>query len=156
MKNICFNKDLVVVDQPLRTKEEVILALADRLARQGCVHPTYHQAVLTREANFPTGLPTEPVGVAIPHADPEHCRVPAMAVARLASPVTFGLMGDESAVVDVSVVFLLALPAEKQVEFLSQLAALFQTPAELEQLLQLTAPEAIVDFIQAKVNLRLA
>lgn len=154
MSTIRFDEDLVVLDQPFETKEEVVTALAERLLQKGYVHPTYRDAVLTREQSFPTGLPTQPVGVAIPHADPEHCRIPALAVARLPHPVAWGLMGDETETVQISIVFLLALTAEKQVEFLSQLAALFQTPETLAQMLACTTPKRVVEFVQAKVNLQ--
>jgi len=155
LSTIRFDEDLVVLDQPFSTKEEVVSALAERLFQKGYVYPTYRDAVLTREQSFPTGLPTQPVGVAIPHADPEHCRTPALAVARLPEPVTWGLMGDESETVQISIVFLLALTADKQVEFLSQLAELFQTPETLAQMLKFTTAEEVVEFVQAKVNLHL-
>ncbi len=155
MSKIRFNEELVVAGQRFASKEEVILELASRLARQGCVESNFAEPVLRREADFPTGLPTSPVGVAIPHADPEHCKYPGLAVAVLTEPVKFGLMGTENDEVDVRIVFLLALPREKQVKFLSHLSALLTNPEAISALSQLTDPAAVAEFIYNSIDLSL-
>lgn len=156
MDSIRFDEQLVVIGQSFRSKEEVVHELASRLLGQGCVLPSYEEAVLRREASFPTGLPTEPICVAIPHADPEYCVHPALGLALLPEPVTFGLMGDEEATVEASVVFLLALKADKQLTFLTQLAALFQTPETLSALASITDPHEAAAFVKSKVDRQLA
>jgi len=155
VSNIRFNEDLVIAGQSFASKELVIAELAARLARQGCVDPDFAEPVLRREANFPTGLPTSPVGIAIPHADPEHCKVPGLAVAVLPRPVKFGLMGTESDEVDVHVVFLLALPREKHVNFLSRLSAFLSNPEAISALSQMQDAVTVAEFISAEVDLSL-
>jgi len=153
--SILFDSDMVVVGQPFPDPEAVIADLAGRLAARGCVGPGFLEAVKDRETRFPTGLPTQPVGVAIPHTDPEYCLRPGLAVAVLPQPVPWRAMGTEQDLVDVRVVFLLALPAQKHVNFLSQLVQLFQSPDALTQLISLSDPAAVADFVRCRVNLSL-
>lgn len=156
MSKIQFDTDLVVLGRDLPTKEAVIVELAARLLAKGFVTESYPQAVLNRESRFPTGLPTEPIAIAIPHADPEHCLVPALACAVLKEPVTFGLMGDDSATVSASIVLLLALSAEKQVQFLSHLSDLFSDGEALQQLHAMTSPADVVQFLGSRIDFHMA
>lgn len=71
---------------------QVLTALANRVVDGGFAQASLTSAVLTREASYPTGLPT-PIPAAIPHTDPEHVLQPGLAVASLPQPVDFGLMG---------------------------------------------------------------
>lgn len=67
-----FNESLVFLDYPVDSAEDFIRKMSSYLESEGMVLPTYVDAVLNREKVFPTGLPTIPFPVAIPHGDPEH------------------------------------------------------------------------------------
>jgi PTS system galactitol-specific IIA component len=120
--------------------------LVDMAARDACSAITLVQSANTleefaadacaRELTFPTGLPTLPFAVAIPHADPDHVNSSAVAVGCLRSPVKFSQMGtDGSAQLDVHVVFLLAIKErEKQVGIIQQLMTVVQSQALLAAL----------------------
>ncbi|MGE5483873.1 MAG: PTS sugar transporter subunit IIA [Ignavibacteriales bacterium] len=124
--------ELVVIGMKAGSKEEVLDRLASLLTEHGAVKPSYSGAVQERERKYPTGLPTQGVGVAIPHADPEHVLKPAIALATLASPVSFGLMGDASSSVEVGLVLMLALKdANGQLKTLQKLVEAFQVPGLL-------------------------
>lgn len=59
---------------------------------------------------FPTGLPTEPIGIAIPHTDAERVNRGASAVGVLPQPVVFTEMGcDDDSFVDVYAIVVLAI-----------------------------------------------
>lgn len=90
-------------------RTELLGRMADDLAERGYVAETFRDALLEREAAFPTGLPTQVLKVAIPHADPVHVRRPYISVARLARPVEFREMGSADGTVPAEIVFLLAL-----------------------------------------------
>ncbi len=95
------------------TKEEVLGDLANRLLVSGFVRDSFPQAVLDREVVFPTGLPTEPCGVAIPHTDSEHVVSNSIAVGLLIDPVEFVEMGSsDGKLVKIHLVMMLAI-AEK-------------------------------------------
>lgn len=89
--------------------EQIIRQLAQPLVAAGLVVPDFADHVLEREATYPTGLPTKPPCVAIPHTDHKHVRHNAIAVGILPEPVEFADMGGDPDPVPVRVIFLLAL-----------------------------------------------
>lgn len=126
--------DLVLVGLDAPDAEYAIRRLAERLAEHGCVRETFASAVLEREKQFPTGLPTS-IPVAIPHTDAVHCLRPAIAVGVLARPVVFGEMGNPEGSVNVRIIFLLSVPdPSQQVIWLQKLVDAFQRPGFLEAL----------------------
>lgn len=123
--------------------EDALRRIADLAVGAGHARPSFPDALVERERTYPTGLPTA-VAVAIPHADPSHVDEAGFAVATLARPVPFGVMGTADDRVDVDVVIaLLVTEAHAQVEVLTTLVELVQrdgwettlraarTPAEL-------------------------
>lgn len=153
MSNVQFDEELVLLNPECSDKESVIKALASVMARKGLVKGTFVDAVLERERKFPTGLPTKPVGVAIPHADPEHCIVPCLAVARLKEPVRFGLMGDSSSQVDVWMVFLLALTSgNEHMSFLCSLTDLFQNVSLMQELMGADDPNRVATLVKQSLK----
>jgi galactitol PTS system EIIA component len=128
-------RELISVRAHADSAEELLGSLAERLRAGGYVRASYREALLAREREHPTGLPVPGVGVAIPHADAEHVQQAAMAVATLQRPVTFGVMGDVEATVDVSVVFLLALDdAAGHLRALRQIVGFVQDAPRLRRL----------------------
>lgn len=106
--------------------EGVLRHVADLAIRAGHAAPSFGDALVTRERAHPTGLPTV-VPVAIPHADPGHVLEAGFAVATLARPVRFGVMGTAEDAVDLGVVIvLLVTEAHAQVEVLASLVDLVQ------------------------------
>jgi PTS system galactitol-specific IIA component len=106
---------------------EVIKVLGTLLWQQGYVRETFVDAVLEREKTFPTGLPTEGIQVAIPHADVEHVLKPGIAIGVLEEPVEFGEMGSEDRKVRVKIVCVLAVrQSETLVLLLKNLVGMFQ------------------------------
>ena len=95
------------------TKQEVLENLANRLLVSGLVRNSFPQAIKDREIVFPTGLPTEPIGVAIPHTDFEHVVSNSIAIGLLKNPVEFVEMGSaDGRLVKIYLVMMLAI-AEK-------------------------------------------
>ena len=132
-----------------RHAEDAIERLTAGLVDTGHATPEFAGDVLDREAVYPTGLPTQPFAVAIPHADPDHVLKSAVAVGTLVSPVKFGQMGtDGSTTLDVSIIFLLAIKEkEKQVEMIQQLIGLIQTPKLLDALSKAKSPAEALALI---------
>lgn len=116
-------------------KEDAISQLVDRLEQANLVDKEFKQSVLDREQIFPTGLPTCPYGIAIPHADPEHVIESQVAFCSLKTPVKFQTMGSSGEEMDVSIIFLLALKNGKDhILMLQKLVDVFQDPFIVEQL----------------------
>lgn len=126
----------ILLNLDVKEAEEAIRKLTNALMETGHVAPGFAEDVLARERTFPTGLPTQPLAVAIPHADPDHVNRSAVCIGTLASPVHFVQMGtDGSVMLDAHLIFLLAIKEqEKQVEMIRQLMTLIQTGSLLEGL----------------------
>lgn len=121
------NDDLILFNLKAESWKEVINSLGNRLHDKGFVKDSFITGVLAREEKYPTGLPTSPYGIAIPHTDADKVVTAQVAFANLEKPVKFKSMGNAAEDVDVSVVFMLALnEPEKQLQMLQKLMSLFQ------------------------------
>ncbi len=110
--------DLVAVDLAANTKDDVITALADLLAKAGRVSDAaqFIADVRTREATTATGMPG---GIGLPHAKSEAVIEPSLAVAKVPNGVDFGAPDGPA-----TLVFLIAAPAGGASEHLKILAKL--------------------------------
>jgi PTS system galactitol-specific IIA component len=143
-------EDLVLVHYPAANRYDILHALADLLFQCGATKDTYCQAMLDREALYPTGLPTEGIRVALPHADALYVNFSALAVATLQKSVQFQEMGGEpDSLLDVEIVLMLAnADPEEQVETLRMLVDFFDEPSVLESLLKAETPAQIVSLLR--------
>ncbi len=134
------------------TAEGVLRELGRHAVERGYATSGYVEALLDREADFPTGLavPTAPVDVAIPHAGPQHVREGAVVLALPETPVAFRDMDDPEETVDAGVVMLLlADESEGYTAFLSNLANLFQHP-EFADAVRAGDPDRILDLVESE------
>lgn len=129
MKKIIGNadKNYLAVSLSGENDKEILGQMADVMFQEGYVNEGFHNAIIRREENFPTGLPTGEINVAIPHTDPEYVNRPAVCLGILDSPVKFNVMGMENETVLVSVLFMLAIKKkEDQLGLLQKLIATCQ------------------------------
>jgi PTS system galactitol-specific IIA component len=133
-------------------KEEAVLRLAGLLECGGYVKGSFGRAVLEREEVYPTGLPTKPVGVAIPHTDTEHVKRAALAVGILADPIEFTEMGSADDHVNVSIVAMLAISdPEAVMQVLPQLARALQDEEFLLSLMSAGDEKAVVELVAQRM-----
>lgn len=122
-----FNAELVIMDCIADTAEEAIAQLCAKMKAQGMVKDTYCQAVIEREREYPTGVPTAYYDVAIPHSQSDHVLIPGLAVAKMHKSVQFYSMGAEDEPLQAEVVILLAVKdPESQLNMLRSLMGLFE------------------------------
>jgi PTS system galactitol-specific IIA component len=127
--------ELSVLRLSAHSDTEVLTALAARAEMAGWVEPTFLNALLTREQNYPTGLPTA-IAVAIPHADIEHVTRAGLGIALLEKPVPFGEMGGSGTTLPVKVVVLILMTdPHSQLTMLTKLIELFQTEGWFDALI---------------------
>ncbi|MGQ2373828.1 PTS sugar transporter subunit IIA [Companilactobacillus zhachilii] len=129
-----FNTDFIKnIDESLSFNQTVEL-LSKNLLEKDLVKKDYPQQVQKRELNFPTGLPTEPIGVAIPHTDPQYVNKNAISVGILKHPISMTVMGTDDQTVDVSIIFLLSLTqANKQLNILKRIMGIVQNQKMLKE-----------------------
>lgn len=147
------NEDHILVGIDAADAGDAIRQITHLFVLTNHAFPEFADDVISREGTFPTGLPTEPLAVAIPHADPDQVSQSAVAVGLLNAPVKFSQMGtDGSIVLDVTVIFLLAIKeTEKQVDMIQQLITLIQSPDILVKLSAAEHPSDVMDIIRTVV-----
>ncbi len=117
--------------------EDVIRKLGNLLYKKGKVKKSFVEATIAREKEMPTGLPTDNINAAIPHADMEHVNEPSLAIGILNKPIPFGIMINPDESVEVSIVFLLALNTPQDlIGMLQKLALVLQNSSILKKLKQ--------------------
>jgi len=127
--------DLIRTGIRVRQRDEVVRLLGEALLDKGLVTPDFIPAVLQREDEYPTGLPTQGMAIALPHTEAQHVRRSCLAVGILEDPVLFHVMGSPDQEIPVGGVFLLAIADhDSQVLALKQLADLFQDGVTLARL----------------------
>lgn len=135
------------------SQEELFRELADPLVAAGKVKEDFAAHVLSREHSFPTGLPLDGFGVAIPHTDAEHVIAPAIAVATLGKPIGFKVMGDPDQTVQVSIVFMLALnEGHAHLEFLQKIIRLAQDSEGIGSLFSAQSDEELWQQVKARLE----
>lgn len=147
-----FDKNLVFCLKA-DNQEQLFDQVATLLEKREIVTPTYREALITREKSFPTGLDMEFLGknlpnVAIPHTDPVHNLAEKVVVVRLEKTVTFHNMIAPDNEVEVSLLFFIINNlGASQTNILAQLMDFFTGNGHLEDLADLSEPEAIYNYI---------
>ena len=139
------DRQLILLHQKEASREEIILRLADTMQKAGYIGPTYGEAAVERERNYPTGLPSEGVPIAIPHAFSKDVVKTGVACAVLDEPVEFVNMGDDSDLLPVEMVFLMA-NADGGDAYMEDLQELMQMFSSEEFLLKLRNAESVDEF----------
>lgn len=144
------NKKLILLDLEADTSTEVIKILCRRLEEEGYIGPDYCQAVLDREAEYPTGLPSEGAAAAIPHAFSGNVMRTGTAIGVLKKPVPFRNMAFSDETVDVEVVFLLANAsgADAHLDALQELMDCMSRPSLLRAVRSARSSQQIVEIFQ--------
>lgn len=142
------DKKISLFHQKCNSQLEAFQLLNEQLVSQGCVSETFLMNIIKREEEFPTGLQTRSLGIAIPHTDAIYAYHPQIAFLSLEEPVKFQNM-DGSGEVDVFIVLMLVLTKEvSQLEMLQKLMVLFKEEKTLEELYRAETQEAVEKILK--------
>ena len=120
-------EDLIILDVDANDYEDAIRQVGALLYNGGYVKDTYIDAVVGRELEFPTGLILKDIQIAMPHTAGVHVNKPAVCVAKMKHPVTFGHMGDPDTKVEAEILFMMAIQdPNAQIQTLSNMMGVFQ------------------------------
>ncbi len=148
------NPELIFTELEAETSDDVMKKIGSEFTRLEYTKDSYVEALIAREAEFPTGLDVEMenLGVAIPHTSVEHVNRTGTAIAVLKNPVTFNVMGgDEDETVQVGLVFMLAVvDPNKHIDKLQRIIALIQDQELLKKLAQAKTNDEIITLIKEK------
>lgn len=146
---IVTRKELVILHASAEDSTDIITQLCAKLQAEGCIGDKYCSEVIEREKEYPTGLPTEGVVAAIPHAFSHDVAETAVAVAVLDKPVIFRDISDYDEELEVDAVFLLANTAggDGHMDSLQELMDCMSRPALLADVKAASTEEEIVDIL---------
>ena len=120
--DLVIDKKLLLPHLKAKDNLDALGQIADNLQRQGYVKAGYKQAILDREAEYPTGLPSPRPTVAI-----QLVKKTTISVATLAHPVKFHDMGDVENELEVDVIIMMAIgEPHGQVEMLQKIVEVIQ------------------------------
>lgn len=143
MNEALTNEKNIFVNVDVKDFPELITTIAQPLIEEQDVVEEFPLQVIKREGNFPTGLPTEPIGVAIPHTDAKYVHHNRVTIATLKNPIQMEVMGGmDDTKIEVSIVFLLALgQSNKQLNILQKLMGILPDADLLERIKNGTVEE---------------
>lgn len=127
------NQSMLLTGASAGGAEEVIRMLCGKAMENACIEQKFITAILEREKEYPTGLPTA-VPVAIPHIH-DGCLRSFVSAAVLKDPVTFCSMGDPDETIETRIVFMFGITEPGyQTDVLKKFCTIFQDEEAMERL----------------------
>lgn len=120
--------------------QHALAHIGEEMLAKGVVHESYPQALIEREAIFPTGIALERHAVAIPHCEAVHAKSPAIYLIRPETPVNFQQADDDEEIAASLIIALIVENPTAQLKLLRRLFSELQNPNTIEALLN--APDA--------------
>lgn len=143
-----FDVERIKIDLEVENKEDVLKLLFEIMQKSGKVKESFLKSILEREKKFPTGLKIGDFGIAIPHTEPEHINEAGIAVAILKKSVVFQRMDDPDDLVDVKVVFMMALKdGHNHLSMISNIVKMLQTPKVLNKLKNAPSEQDVLSIV---------
>ena len=147
-EHINFNKELIYKKESTLKKNEVLAEMAELLRKNGFVKDTYGEALIKREEEYPTGLETGEINVAIPHVDVKHVNEAAIAVGILKNPIDFNKMEEPENSTAVRIIIMLALDSPQgHIDMLGKIIEMIKNRETLNQLVKEDNKEEIYKII---------
>ncbi|HEY8892557.1 MAG TPA: PTS sugar transporter subunit IIA [Clostridium sp.] len=144
-----FEKDLVFSDLEFANNVEALKFLSSKLYEKGYVKEGYQQAILDREKEYPTALPSLDIKIAIPHANHMLVNKAALAIGILRNPVEFSSMEDPDIKLNVQIIIMLALnEPHGHIEMLQKIVKLIKKPEVLKAIINATSIEEVMNKLE--------
>ncbi len=139
------HENLIFLNYKADNQEQLLTDFAKVLQEQGYVKDSYAKAIIERETEYPTGLNTPGIKLAMPHTYPQHVIKPAILVATLQNPVAFKEMGNSGNTVEAKLIFMLAVTDPKgHLEILSKLMSIFSQEDKLLDIYNSSSPKELI------------
>lgn len=145
-------KELIELDHTAEEREHVLQYMAEILCSKEYTKPTFVEAILDREKNYPSAIAFSKKGIAIPHTDADHILRSTVFFLRLAKPIEFRAMGTPDEKVQVHFISMFALKDKNDIgELLTALITAYQDTELLEQLWVAKNKEEIYELLLKKM-----
>lgn len=147
------NEELVFRNVQAKTDSEVLAFLASEMYKKNYVKEEYIQAIQEREKEYPTGLPSTPPGIAIPHANYEMVNKTTLAIATLKDPVLFHNMENNNEQLPIQIVIMMAIGGEPhgQVEMLQKIVGIIQDEPLRQEMIRAGNDTELLELLKKAV-----
>jgi len=134
MGKIIISEKLIELGIDTPDKGKAIKILADKLKAMDFVKEGFYENVMKREETFPTGLPTI-IPIALCHTEAQYVKQSALTIGVLKTPIQFHEMGTPENLLNVNMIFLMALNDPKdQIAWLQKMVIAFKSKETLEHI----------------------
>ena len=140
--------ELIFLDMQADRTGELFTQIGAKLQKLGYVKTDYSKALTQREADFPTGLVTKYLPVALPHTDPEYVEKPFICLAKNEKPLALLQMGTNEPMQAQYFFFLGITVPKDQVVLLQKFMQLLQDENFVKGLTHITEPAEMFAFIK--------
>ncbi len=146
------NEELVFRNVQAKTDSEVLAFLASEMYKKNYVKEEYIQAIQEREKEYPTGLPSTPPGIAIPHANYEMVNKTTLAIATLKDPVLFHNMENNNEQLPIQIVIMMAIgEPHGQVEMLQKIVGIIQDESLRQEMIRAGNDTELLELLKKAV-----
>ena len=146
------NEELVFRNVQAKTDSEVLAFLASEMYKKNYVKEEYIQAIQEREKEYPTGLPSTPPGIAIPHANYEMVNKTTLAIATLKDPVLFHNMENNNERLPIQIVIMMAIgEPHGQVEMLQKIVGIIQDEPLRQEMIRAGNDTELLELLKKAV-----
>ena len=146
------NEELVFRNVQAKTDSEVLAFLASEMYKKNYVKEEFIQAIQEREKEYPTGLPSTPPGIAIPHANYEMVNKTTLAIATLKDPVLFHNMENNNEQLPIQIVIMMAIgEPHGQVEMLQKIVGIIQDEPLRQEMIRAGNDTELLELLKKAV-----
>ena len=146
------NEELVFRNVQAKSDSEVLAFLASEMYKKNYVKEEYIQAIQEREKEYPTGLPSTPPGIAIPHANYEMVNKTTLAIATLKDPVLFHNMENNNEQLPIQIVIMMAIgEPHGQVEMLQKIVGIIQDEPLRQEMIRAGNDTELLELLKKAV-----
>lgn len=145
-----FDRDLVFWNIHADSCMDLYQKIANKLEDANVVETSYFKALIEREKEFPTGLNTQFLPIALPHANPENVKKAFIAVVKTTSQINMKQMGTNEYMKS-QYFFFLGIVKEKQdlqVKLLQRFMQLMNDKSFVNSFKGLSQPDEVYEFLR--------
>lgn len=125
----------IFIDREFQDEQDYFEMVAKHLLGEGKVKTSFLENILQREKDYPTGLDTGEIKVAIPHTDYTNANTTQLVVTTFKSPVGFHQMDDPDYVIPVNLAIMILFDnPEKQPQMLKYIMGIVQSQTNLREI----------------------
>lgn len=142
--------DLIFLNLDAESRVDLYQQVAAKLLSKGWVKPSYEAALNKREDEFPTGVVSDYISIALPHANPENINKPFVCVVTTKAPIQMLQMGYNTEEKASTFFFLGITKSDDQLVLLQKFMALIQDQEFVTHFTKVTDPQEMFNYLSKK------